>query len=493
MADQIASLGITVSADGAIVVVNQLNSSLKQLGTTSERTGRSVSGLNARHGEAVSRTGAHSLGLAKVERAMSGVLERSTGLDSALGVVGSTFLNFGIGHLYTVAIVAGLAVVAKAWDEITKSARGAKKAQEDAIKNIGNTISLKAAGPGGQNVLDLGQASAALTRMQTERAGVQAQLNAPVKPGDIGTFVVRAQLKDKLSKLNDDIENLSKQIQVTKGYIAEDIRKADLDSLAKHQRELDEALAKRKAAEEEAQANLIRYTELMARTYGTLGRGHTPYAQSKIAGDERYNTAYGVAASEIMGRIPTSTAFEMPSIDMGPVVAQQQSDREKHEREQLVKLGILHEDNSGIKAAIQGTAGAIGAILASALNIGGGGVGSAIGGALGSGAGSIAGSFLTKGAGALSSGIWGVVGGVAGGLLGSALGGLFGSHQHAVDRNTRALNNLTASLSNAPSGFKVANYNYNAAEARRSYRATVETARREATRGGRTGFSLAAA
>lgn len=111
-----------------------------------------------------------------------------------------------------------------------------------------------------------------------------------------------------------------------------------------------------------------------------------------------------------------------------------------------------------IASSAQTIAGAIGA----ALNIGGGGRGSQIGGAIASGIGGALGTKIGGGVGSFGGPILGAVGGVVGGLIGSAIGGLFDHHKKSVDRNTAAVNALTAMFQNAPSGFRVEPYRYDA-------------------------------
>jgi hypothetical protein len=117
--------------------------------------------------------------------------------------------------------------------------------------------------------------------------------------------------------------------------------------------------------------------------------------------------------------------------------------------------------------------------ITQALNIGGGGRGSAIGGA--------AGSALGMGFGATISTLgWagGPIGGIVGGLAGSLIGGLFDSNKKAVNANTQAVReNTMALLLNAPSGFKIEGYRNYASDAVTA-RELARVVSKYATRGG---------
>lgn len=128
-----------------------------------------------------------------------------------------------------------------------------------------------------------------------------------------------------------------------------------------------------------------------------------------------------------------------------------------------------------LRDTIANTAAQTAQIIGSALlQFGNGSRASQIGGALGSAIGGGAGGYLGGLAASAVGGITGaaigsvvpVIGTIVGGFIGSAIGGLFGHAKKATEQNTAALKQLTQALvQNAPSGFKVERYRFNATDA----------------------------
>ncbi len=141
----------------------------------------------------------------------------------------------------------------------------------------------------------------------------------------------------------------------------------------------------------------------------------------------------------------------------------------------------LDQTNQALQAGFNSVAQSIGYTLAD--NLGnklqlflasrgvGQGAGGQIGGGIGSAFGGGAGRYLGGQAAAEVGGVIGaglgsiipVAGSLVGGIVGSAIGGLFSHHKKSVDDSAKALNaltiaaaNVTETLSNLPTGFKIA-------------------------------------
>ena len=148
---------------------------------------------------------------------------------------------------------------------------------------------------------------------------------------------------------------------------------------------------------------------------------------------------------------------------------------------QLQKNAARDKQNAEmLQGAIAQSASIIGSTIVSALNIGGGGKGSNLGAALGGTAGSVGGMILGAPGGPIGIAIGSAIGSTVGGLIGSAVGGLFDSNKEAVNQNTSALRMLTATILNAPAGFRVEPYRYRASDPKE----LAKDFRRYQTRGG---------
>jgi hypothetical protein len=420
----------------------------------------------------------HKLSLGRVERALASYVGHAAGANAVTESLSVAFGSFALGGGVIAGALIGIGAIVAAYEKLTEATRAATKAQDDAIASASKALLMKGAGVGGQDVLNLGQMSARMLALQAKRAQVETAIATPAKAGDIGNFIALALNKNKLADLNEQIADLADVMKGTRKSIDDSIKAKDIETLGAEARKEAEAHAKVAAALEKAQADLIRYNEMMKQAYGGF-LGITPAVRgplsSRRAGLDSPLTPEQSAAigSQVMGGLGGPDQFATESA--------------VHEAVQAFKDGTgaqlaQAERNTQTiaNAVVQGAS-----VIVNALNIGGGGRGSGIGGALGSVAGNAVGTLVGASMGKLGATFGSLiapgVGTIIGGLAGSLLGGLFDHHKKAIDNNTNAVRaNTAAMLQFAPSGFRVESYRYSST----SVKDTMQDFARYKTRGG---------
>jgi hypothetical protein len=480
---ELATLGITVDAQGAITQVNRLDQSLNKLGATSVAQTRGMSTLNALHAEAVGKVGAHSLSYGRLEQALASFSGHAIGLPPVLEKLSVSMGKFAMGSIEITAVLIGIAAVAAAWDVLTNSARKAGEAQDKAIENLARRAQMEAAGPGGQTTLDLGEAYSKRNRLEAEKAALSSTgVMSRVYGG-----------RDRIKEIDDEIigvnaliglgEKWKKAAEAAEGKKTLDAESARLKKIA------DDAKKATDAYNALTQAVLM-YDAQAERDWRAMFKGGKGdlYDMSAIKGK---------MADMHESITKEATSYTMPSVGVNDALTQKQ-----------IKIWdkMLNADEIHAKAitgAIAQSAQQIGAIMANVVGavVGsskGAQIGGALGGVAGGGAASalVAGSIAAGAAGSISGAVIGsvvpVVGTIVGSIIGGAIGGLFDHHKKAVDKNTAALNALTNALYNTPSGYKVDYNRDRAADARTMYDQVAQEALARARRGGAQLLSVAA-
>lgn len=434
--------------------------------------------------ESASKSSHVSLG--RLGNAFESLTSRIVGVNPVVGKLAAVLSEFSVGGALTVGILAGATAIAVAWDKLTESSRKAMEVGDKLAKTYQEEARIMALGIGGKYKADIEDLTKAmqenvkwtdlLNRLQTQGGPVAAAASLFTGGLDkrreaLSRGLQQAQIDQMMAEFDAQDEAMIASVKLSTSNLNDQLEK---------EREITAEKARQ-------QALVIQYSELMRRTYGTLGTIGHDFAGPAIDPLQRMQEAersgQAMAAKQLAALgVPQ---FSMPNIP-GPFEGL--TDAQKDTLRQLGVLTDKADKNADtIANAVLSGAG----IIVNALNIGGGGRGSGIGGALGSIVGTAGGSILASHIGStFGSLIAPGVGTIVGSLAGSLLGGLF-DHRKAVDNNTAALNRV-ANLLNAPSGFKAAYYTYNAEDARRVYRQQVEAARREGTRGGNIGFAFQA-
>lgn len=361
------------------------------------------------------------------------------GVHPIVGNLASVMGNFAIGGLLTVGVLAGVAAIALAYDELTGSARKAKKETDAFIKSLVDEAkaAFDASYAGRQLAAD--RAYLALQEAKNRNpAGVRSIIGTILT----GSPMVAAKDAAAAVKAVADAETAVVQANLRMGKTWEDLNpplknvKSGVDALKFSYNQLRDAIAKTRA-------------------------------EAERSGEEFWrNLASSMFDSEEL------TKSLMPQMGIGPVDI---SDSARSAGAAAQDITDNAERNArNVQDAIWGAASQSAGLIVNALNIGGGGKGSSLGGALGGTAGFAAGFIFGGGP------VGGAIGATVGNILGSAIGGLFDSHKKEVNRNTQALRELTAAIYNSPSGYKVERGRYDATDVKEMGRAALKYS----TRGG---------
>lgn len=423
--------------------------------------GQAVDDFGNRVNKASAAAEGHKLSLGKVERALASYIGHAAGANAVTEQLSVAFGSFALGGGVISGVLLGIGAVVGVYELLTKGERDAQEQSDKLTKSLDDQAA--AAFQATKAGADLIELAAEYNRDQ-EKAKSGFGFKSAIVSLLTGRPTLDAADVEAQSKRIGNAEQAVGQAYSNSGKIA-------VDALEKRTRALKEAAdaAERLRAKEEA--DLIKYHDLMARTYGDL---------SLLSGMTTAQRADFMRGQEwLSARTPApSITFADLGLTTGPVDI---SDSVKIANDQAKKINdAAAKHTQEVRDAIWGSAIQLGNQIVSALNIGGGGRGSQLGGSIGSTIG-----FAAGFAGKIGFGLGGPVGGAIGALVGtiggSLLGGLFDHHKKAVDANTNAVRQLTqAMLLNAPNVYKVAAARYDATEIKNFRNAST----RYATRGG---------
>jgi hypothetical protein len=239
MAD-VATLGITVNAQGAIQQVKQLDTSLENLAQSSNKVSnvtvagtRNMGAWAAMQAEASSHVGQHSLAVGRLEMSLARVVERMTGVNSAVGMMASGMLKFGLGSIETVAILAGIAAITAAWQYFTGEARKAKEENDKLRQSLEQNNFMAKLGPEPDLVLQTNAQRNELMQQQSRR---RLLLNFGVSPTDDRIVALNIQIAHSQSVLEEGEKRLfdarMKGSQLTTVTIESNKKKNDAEGAA---------------------------------------------------------------------------------------------------------------------------------------------------------------------------------------------------------------------------------------------------------------------
>lgn len=387
----------------------------------------------------------------------AGLAGQIAGVHPIVGNLAGVLGNFTVGAGLTVGVLAGVAAIALAYDALTKSAREATKAQDEAVKSLSEMLKTRAGGPSGGIAAQVAQAHAKEPRLMKREAELLRELET-----NRGIPGLEQLTRGKLEDVQLELENLRNIIKAAEKVLASDIAKKDTETLGAEQRKQAAAHAKVEAALRKQESDLIAYNNLMASVYGDrsilepettkalrerLQNERNPLSLNNRANAIAFGKALEASAKEEAVSGQFGGGFSMPSIGINDGLTKEQIKTRQ-------KLGILIDEefvnSEKLKDAIWGSAATLANTIVSALNIGGGGKGSNLGGAIGGTAGFAVGF-------AMGGPVGGAIGSTIGNIGGSLIGGLF-DHKKAVEANTSATRQLTAAMMmlNSPSGYKTA-------------------------------------
>lgn len=110
---------------------NRLSGAHNSAGAASVAATRNMGAWSALTAEATGHVGEHSLALGRLGYRMESATSEALGLNSAMGLLGGSFLKFGVGDVYSIAILGGIYALTQAWESLTDPAREARKQIDD--------------------------------------------------------------------------------------------------------------------------------------------------------------------------------------------------------------------------------------------------------------------------------------------------------------------------------------------------------------------------
>lgn len=397
----------------------------------------------------------------RLERGFAGLAERIAGVNPVVGTLATVLSNFAVGGAVTLGVMAGTAAIAVAYDKLTESSRKAIEAGTKLAETYEHEGKILRLGIGGKFKSDIEDITKAMQE-QVKWASVLGKASGFLGGSATGLGALAASLGGSHAKAGAALGGglLQANIDELGALSTAAIDAADKET-ARLKKQADELAAARRLEEEQ----LDKLTKHILERANVIGNAASQRAFVSGAGSG------AIAAINTRNDINNL----IPGSELNASIEQTiRGDHIKVMSPEEIKA--LNESITHADANRQLMIGAImqsASLVVGALNLGGGGRGSGIGGAIGS----LLGAGLTVGAGVVTSGLWGIVGGIAG----SIFGGLFDSHKKAVNNNTAAVQQLTAAmLLNAPSGFKVSRYRFDASDIKDFRKST----QKYATRGG---------
>lgn len=447
----------------------------------------------------------HKLSLGRVERALASYVGHAAGANAVTESLSVAFGSFAVGGGVIAGLLIGVGAVVAIYDKLTE---GSKKAREEADKltkslNDQADARFRATEAGGRATVQ--ETATNLANVQKETgAGLLSMLLQGMAPGgqsagaltsgDAAAKVERLgkaasasqeainQLGLTIAKQNDETARKTKEMAdaeiaaaakldaefqkridtLSKGLVFEDQRKAVTAQLVAIEHELESEVRSGTLTLEKRIIAMGRLGQVMdalsqkfivaqkftdvGQLVGIVGTGETAVA--------RAHEAFGGPMAGVKTNAANGLITQPGQADL--IGAQQVLNVKNLEN---ADKNALRVSEAVWGAAIQGAQ-----IIVNALNIGGGGKGSALGGALGSVGGMALGAILAP-AGPVGLMVGSAIGSLVGNVAGSLIGGLFDSHKKAVDSNTQAVRALTSAMIQfAPTGFKIDPYRYAATD-----------------------------
>jgi hypothetical protein len=287
---------------------NPVTEAIKNQTVASVSATRGMSAWGAVQAEAAGRVGEHSLSIGRLGYRLESLTADALGANSAVGLLGASFLKFGVGDIYMVAILGGIYALVEAYKLLTASGRELNKQIDDMTKSlVEQAKAAHAATLSGANDLKLvAELQQQIVQGQSGR-GVWSVIAGALMgaPTGITTPGDKAAHDKRLADAQTAVE------QATANY-----DKIWSDTEEKRTRKLEEEERKRLAAARQRQEQEIRFNELMARTYGGAPSTMTSAQRADWLSSAHLGTMSDTERNEAMktlgvGQIP---GFSMPNV-----------------------------------------------------------------------------------------------------------------------------------------------------------------------------------
>jgi hypothetical protein len=245
---------------------NPVTDAIRKQAVASVEATRGMNAWSAIQAEAAGHVGSHSLAIGRLERNLATVAERALGVNSTVGLMGSSLLKFGIGSIETVGILAGIAAIAAAWEYFTGAARKAREENDKLRESLESGNFQAALGPSPDLVL---QTNAQRNTLMQERERRRQLVAFGAKPDDQRIIDLNVEIAHSQSVLEEGERRLFKaRMDAT----------TPLEKVVIHARDYT-------AEMEKQQALLIRYNEMMKQAYGGTFNIMDPRTRGSRASD----------------------------------------------------------------------------------------------------------------------------------------------------------------------------------------------------------------
>jgi hypothetical protein len=219
-----------------------------------------LSAATARFNQAVDQGTAkhanHVVGIGRIGQSLAALVGHAVGVPSVVDRVGESLSIFAVGHMVTVGILAGLALIATAFHVAGEEAHKLKKDTDDAVESLLRWKREHDQGAGGKFGVEIGLAEARLeqNRRDLAAAGV-ITARAPI--GEAGIVQQEAQRK-ALERERAHYNELAEAVREGEAHVRELREKAHQQSLGDDVRNLAQLITAHKAtAREMASANAL--------------------------------------------------------------------------------------------------------------------------------------------------------------------------------------------------------------------------------------------
>lgn len=116
------------------ISTKRLNSSLSSVSSVGAT--RNMGAWAALNAEAAGKVGEHSLSIGRLGYRLEAMTSEALRANSAVGLLGASFLKFGLGDIYTTAILIGIYALVKGYDLLTDGAQKARKEADELTKSL---------------------------------------------------------------------------------------------------------------------------------------------------------------------------------------------------------------------------------------------------------------------------------------------------------------------------------------------------------------------
>ena len=179
-----------------------------------------------------------SIGMHRLNNSLVVLTRQAAGAHPVVGQLVDVVGTFAIGTARMVPVLAGLAAIAFAWNEITREAREASKAQEEALKRLEALGELQGAD---RIQADVDAARELLAELDRRRAAAQYDIRRGGSSGLTGDIGAQARLR----AIDEEYAAAEQKIELGEQRLAEIRRRETKEGLDQLDQQLDESLRER--------------------------------------------------------------------------------------------------------------------------------------------------------------------------------------------------------------------------------------------------------